>query len=198
MLRWGQHIATKNKHCTSIRCNYQSILQPQISVALEHNFRFDPRDLVAIKFSTCNNIKVYYNCQKRLQLTPTFASPPRVLVALSIQHLQRLSNFMQHKKTVAIVRPNATDVNVVAVLPHNCNQNQVYCNHFSPLQYRPPNATELCNILKTVVLKACIATIFQNGCNTTISSNQIFGVAIQRRCICPKTLQCCQHLMAKR
>jgi hypothetical protein len=71
---------------------------------------------------------------------------------------------------------------VVAILPHNGNQNQFYCNHFSPLQYHPPNATKVRNDLKTVALKARIATIFYNGCNKTISSNKILGVAIQKRC----------------
>jgi hypothetical protein len=50
---------------------------------------------------------------------------------------------------------------VVAILPHNGNQNQFYCNHFSPLQYHPPNATKVRNDLKTVALKARIATIFR-------------------------------------
>jgi hypothetical protein len=40
------------------------------------------------------------------------------------------------------------------------NQNQFYCNIFSPLQYPQQNATALRNILKIVVLKACIAAIF--------------------------------------
>jgi hypothetical protein len=65
-----------------------------------------------------------------------------------------------------------------STLLHNCNQNQTYCNHFLPLQYHPPNATKVRNDLKTIVLKAHITTIFYNGCNTTISRNQILGFAI--------------------
>jgi hypothetical protein len=33
----------------------------------------------------------------------------------------------------------------------------------TPLQYRHPNATKLCNTFKTVVLKTRIATLFKNG-----------------------------------
>jgi hypothetical protein len=56
---------SKSASSSSSRCNYQSILQQKkISVALEHNFRFHPRDLVAINLALATISKYIATAKK--------------------------------------------------------------------------------------------------------------------------------------